>query len=69
MTTGTVKFYNESKGFGFITPENSSDDVFFHATEFGSSIKANELKQGDKVTYELTTNKGGAYIANRIEAL
>jgi CspA family cold shock protein len=50
MATGTVKFFNEDKGFGFITPENGGADVFVHvsALQGGSS-----LRDGDKVSYEL----------------
>lgn len=50
MPTGTIKFFNEEKGFGFITPENGGTDVFVHisALERGDS-----LRQGDKVTFEI----------------
>ncbi|MBY3273760.1 cold-shock protein [Rhizobium laguerreae] len=50
MATGTVKFFNNDKGFGFITPENGGVDVFVHvsALQQGSS-----LREGDKVSFEL----------------
>jgi CspA family cold shock protein len=50
MATGTVKFFNDDKGFGFITPENGGQDVFVHvsALERGGS-----LREGDKVSLEL----------------
>ncbi len=50
MPTGTVKFFNEDRGFGFITPENGGADVFVHvfALERGSS-----LRKGQRVSYEL----------------
>lgn len=50
MATGTVKFFNDDKGFGFITPENGGQDVFVHvsALERGGS-----LREGDKVTFEV----------------
>ncbi len=50
MPTGTVKFFNDDKGFGFITPENGGQDVFVHvsALQRGSS-----LREGDKVTFEV----------------
>ncbi|TDK31747.1 cold-shock protein [Rhizobium deserti] len=50
MTTGTVKFFNDDKGFGFITPENGGADVFVHisAVQNGSS-----LSEGQKVSYEV----------------
>jgi CspA family cold shock protein len=50
MATGTVKFFNGDKGFGFITPENGGPDVFVHvsALQSGSS-----LRDGQRVSYEL----------------
>lgn len=54
MKKGTVKFYNESKGFGFIIDEESGKDYFVHAT--GLIDKINE---GDAVEYELTEGKRG----------
>ncbi len=50
MATGTVKFFNDDKGFGFITPENGGQDVFVHVSSLqgGSS-----LREGDKVSFEV----------------
>lgn len=50
MATGTVKFFNVDKGFGFITPESGGQDVFVHvsALEGGSS-----LREGDKVSFDV----------------
>jgi CspA family cold shock protein len=50
MATGTIKFFNDDKGFGFITPENGGQDVFVHvsALERGGS-----LREGDKVSFEV----------------
>ena len=48
MRTGTVKFFNESKGYGFITDEETGKDIFVHA----SGIRAEELREGDRVSYE-----------------
>ncbi|THF49754.1 cold-shock protein [Allorhizobium terrae] len=50
MATGTVKFFNDEKGFGFITPENGGTDVFVHISALpqGSS-----LRDGDKVSFEI----------------
>ncbi|MGB5553954.1 MAG: cold shock domain-containing protein [Flavobacteriaceae bacterium] len=45
--TGTVKFFNESKGFGFITNDDTGKDIFVHAT----ALKGTVLKEGDKVEY------------------
>jgi CspA family cold shock protein len=49
MATGTVKFFNNDKGFGFITPENGGQDVFVHV----SALRGDTLREGDRVSYEL----------------
>ena len=49
MATGTVKFFNGDKGFGFITPENGGTDVFVHVSALGAS----SLSEGQRVSYEL----------------
>ena len=54
MSKGTVKFFNGSKGFGFITPE-SGDDLFFHISE----IQGEEPRDGDKVEFEVGEGKKG----------
>jgi CspA family cold shock protein len=51
MATGTVKWFNDAKGFGFITPDDGSKDLFAHHSEIqGSGFKS--LKEGQKVEYE-----------------
>ena len=45
--TGTVKFFNESKGFGFITNDETGNDIFVHVT----AIEGESLNEGDKVEY------------------
>ncbi|MDR6758669.1 CspA family cold shock protein [Mycoplana sp. BE70] len=50
MATGTVKFFNQNKGFGFITPEDGGDDVFVHVSALQG---LGSLQDGQKVSYDL----------------
>ena len=54
MQQGKVKFFNETKGFGFITPDDGSQDVFVHATGLIDKIREN-----DRVSYEVQDGKKG----------
>ncbi|CAN5402355.1 cold shock domain-containing protein [soil metagenome] len=54
MKTGTVKFFNESKGFGFIVDDESNQEVFVHISGL-----VDKINQGDKVTYNLTEGRKG----------
>jgi CspA family cold shock protein len=56
--SGTVKFFNGAKGFGFITPEDGSKDVFVHATAV-ESAGMRTLNEGDKVTFVLEDDRKG----------
>mgnify|MGYP001611187281 CR=1 FL=1 len=55
METGTVKFFNEDKGFGFITPDKGGNDLFFHT----SSIVNGPITKNDKVEFEIGQGKKG----------
>jgi len=57
MTTGTVKFFNETKGFGFITPDEGGNDAFVHISAVErAGMRA--LREGDRVSYELEEHRG-----------
>ena len=63
MANGTVKWFNPTKGFGFIQPENGGKDVFVHI----SAVEAAGLRglnEGQRVSYEVATNKGKEAAAN-----
>ncbi len=59
MEEGTIKFFNEAKGFGFITPSNGGDDLFVHVTGLNGRVREN-----DKVTYEVERGKKGLNAVN-----
>ena len=50
MATGTVKFFNEDKGFGFITPENGGTDIFVHVSALQ---RGGSLREGQQVSYDV----------------
>lgn len=57
MTTGTVKWFNTTKGYGFIQPSDGSPDVFVHISAV-EQAGLRTLQEGQNVSYELTTNRG-----------
>ena len=59
MQEGTVKFFNESKGFGFITPENGGSDVFVHTTGLVDNVREN-----DEVVFEVERGQKGLMAVN-----
>ena len=58
MSVGTVKWFNSTKGFGFIEPEDGGADVFVHITAVQAS-GMNGLEEGQKVSYELEEGRNG----------
>lgn len=56
MSTGTVKWFNSQKGFGFIQPEDGSKDVFVHISAV-ERAGLNGLNEGQKVSYEVVANR------------
>jgi CspA family cold shock protein len=59
MQEGTVKFFNETKGFGFIVPTNGGEDIFVH-----SSGLIDKIRENDKVEYESEKGKKGLNAVN-----
>jgi CspA family cold shock protein len=59
MSNGTVKFFNNSKGFGFITPEEGGKDVFVHVNGL-----VDEINEGDKVSYDVEESPKGLNAIN-----
>jgi len=63
MSTGTVKWFNPAKGFGFIQPEQGGGDVFVHISALHRAGLQN-LQEGQKVQYELATTNGKTSAVN-----
>ena len=67
MATGTVKWFNDSKGFGFITPDGGGADLFAHFSAINMpGFKT--LKEGQKVSFEVTTGDKGKTRASNIQS-
>jgi len=68
VATGTVKWFNGSKGFGFIQPDDGSKDVFVHVSAVeGAGMST--LNEGQKVQYELVKGKDGKTSAGNLKAV
>jgi CspA family cold shock protein len=63
MAKGTVKWFNVSKGYGFISPDEKGSDVFVHISALQKSGIQN-LAEGQRVSFELTTSKGKTSASN-----
>ena len=63
MPTGTVKFFNSQKGFGFIAPVDGGNDVFVHISAV-EKAGMSDLKEGQKVSYEVVSERGKLAAAN-----
>jgi len=63
MATGTVKWFNESKGFGFITPADGSKDLFAHFSAIQEQ-GFKTLKEGQRVSFDVTTGAKGQQASN-----
>lgn len=63
MATGTVKWFNPAKGFGFIKPDQGSSDVFVHVSAL-ERAGLTQLEENQRVSYDLATNKGRTSAAN-----
>ncbi len=67
MASGTVKWFNDSKGFFFIAPDDGGDDIFVHHTGIqAEGFKS--LSEGDKVTYEVTQGPKGLQAEKVVKA-
>ena len=63
MSNGTVKWFNDAKGFGFITPDDGSKDLFAHFSAIqGNGFKS--LRENQKVSYDVTTGPKGDQATN-----
>ncbi|MBB5519469.1 cold-shock protein [Amphiplicatus metriothermophilus] len=63
MATGVVKWFNSTKGYGFIQPDDGGSDVFVHASAV-EQAGLNTLQEGQRLSYELVSNRGRTSAGN-----
>ena len=68
MANGTVKWFNATKGFGFIEPENGGKDAFVHISAVNAA-GLSTLREGQKVTFDLVAGRNGKEAAENLKAL
>ena len=68
MTNGTVKFFNDAKGFGFITPDEGGNDAFVHISALEAS-GLRTLASDQRVSYELQPDRRGLESATNVKAI
>ena len=67
MSVGTVKWFNDAKGFGFIAPEDGSEDIFVHFSAIATE-GFRSLKEGQRVTFDVVQGPKGKQAANVVGA-
>ncbi len=65
MPTGTVKWFNSAKGFGFIQPDDGSNDVFVHMSAVARA-GLSDLREGQKIEYEMVPGRDGKQAADNL---
>jgi CspA family cold shock protein len=61
---GTIKKIVKDKGFGFIVPDDGSDDVFFHRSRLAPKVEFDDLREGDEVEFQVTKGEKGPQANN-----